>query len=294
MTERETGAGVEPDAVPAAGAAPTAAEPARPRTARLVALVLTTALLSAGLSAGFTYVAVSTQPRAETPTAQTASPAANAQTLSLTQSEAIVRVAKLAKPAVVTITTTGLTDYGPFSMPSTGAGSGFIVSSDGLILTNYHVVMDSKSLTVALDDGRQFDARVVSTDQTHDLALVRVDATGLSTLGLADSSTVQVGQLAIAIGSPLGTFTDSVTQGIVSGLDRSISVGERGTNFTEDLTGLIQTDAAINPGNSGGPLLDAGGQVIGVITASSSSAQNMGFAIPINQAKALIAAATGS
>ena len=126
----------------------------------------------------------------------------------------------------------------------------------------------------------------------HDLALVKVDANGLTPVTLGDSSAIQVGQMAIAIGSPLGTFTDSVTQGIVSGIDRSITVGDQASRSQEDLTGLIQTDAAINPGNSGGPLLDASGSVIGIVVASASSAQDMGFAIPINQAKSMIAAAT--
>ncbi len=273
--------------------APTASEPRGIATIAL--LVLCTALLSASLTAGFTYFAVTNrQNAAATPTAQAASPAGDAETVSLTQTEATIRVANMAKPAVVTITTTGLTGYGPFSMPTTGAGSGFIVRSDGLILTNYHVVMDSQSLTVDLQDGRQLEAQVVSTDRTNDLALIKIAATGLSTLELGDSDAVQVGQLAIAIGSPLGTFTDSVTQGIVSGLDRDITVGDRGSGFTEDLTGLIQTDAAINPGNSGGPLLDASGRAVGIITASSNSAQEMGFAVPINRAKALIEAATSS
>jgi serine protease Do len=273
--------------------APTASEPRGIATIAL--LVLCTALLSASLTAGFTYFAVTNRPNAAaTPTAQAASPAGDAETVSLTQTEATIRVANMAKPAVVTITTTGLTGYGPFSMPTTGAGSGFIVRSDGLILTNYHVVMDSQSLTVDLQDGRQLEAQVVSTDRTNDLALIKIAATGLSTLELGDSDAVQVGQLAIAIGSPLGTFTDSVTQGIVSGLDRDITVGDRGSGFTEDLTGLIQTDAAINPGNSGGPLLDASGRAVGIITASSNSAQEMGFAVPINRAKALIEAAASS
>jgi serine protease Do len=277
------------------GGSPAPAVPERRGIGSIALLVLCTALLSASLTAGFTYFVVTKRPdAAATPTAQAASPAADAETVSLTQTEATIRVANMAKPAVVTITTTGLTGYGPFSMPTTGAGSGFIVSSDGLLLTNYHVVMDSQSLTVDLQDGRQLEAQVVSTDRTNDLALIRIEATGLSTLELGDSDAVQVGQLAIAIGSPLGTFTDSVTQGIVSGLDRDITVGERGSNFTEDLTGLIQTDAAINPGNSGGPLLDAGGRVVGVITAHSSSAQEMGFAVPINRARALIEAATAS
>jgi serine protease Do len=273
--------------------APTASE--RRGIATIALLVLCSALLSASLTAGFTYFVVTNRPSAaSTPTAQAASPAGDAETVSLTQTEATIRVANMAKPAVVTITTTGLTGFGPFSMPTTGAGSGFIVRSDGLILTNYHVVMDSQSLTVDLQDGRQLEAQVVSTDRTNDLALIKIAATGLSTLELGDSDAVQVGQLAIAIGSPLGTFTDSVTQGIVSGLDRDITVGDRGSGFTEDLTGLIQTDAAINPGNSGGPLLDASGRAVGIITASSNSAQEMGFAVPINRAKALIEAAASS
>jgi serine protease Do len=262
--------------------------------ARLAFLVLSTALFSAALSATFTYVAVSARPQPATLAAPTVSPAANVQAVSITQSEAIIRAAAIARPAVVTITTTGLTGFGPFSMPATGAGSGFVVSSDGLIVTNYHVVMDTKSLTVDLNDGRQLKATVVATDRTNDLALIRISATGLSTLELGDSDAVQVGQLAIAVGSPLGTFTDSVTQGIVSGLDRDITVGERGSNFTEDLSGLIQTDAAINPGNSGGPLLDASGRAIGVITASSSTAQEMGFAVPINRVRAMIEAAAAA
>ena len=100
-----------------------------------------------------------------------------------------------------------------------------------------------------------------------------------------------MGELAIAIGSPLGTFTDSVTRGIVSGINRTITVGDQTTRNTENLTGLIQTDAAVNPGNSGGPLLDVGGSVIGIITASASDSQGVGFAIPINQAKKLISQA---
>jgi S1-C subfamily serine protease len=249
------------------------------------------AVLSASLSAIGTYVAITltTRPAA----AVAAGTAGSAQQVSLTQSDAIVRVAGLVKPSVVTITSTGTTGLTPFSVPSTGVGSGFIVSADGLILTNNHVVTGATTLTVVLDDQRSMTATVVSTDPAHDLALVKVSATGLTPVTLGDSGSVQVGQLAIAIGSPLGTFTDSVTQGIVSGVDRTITVSDQGTRSQENLTGLIQTDAAINPGNSGGPLLDASGSVVGIITASSSNAQDMGFAIPINQAKAMISSATG-
>jgi len=259
---------------------------------RIVPLIMATALLSATLSAGGTYVAFSLASHTTSPAAPvTSGSVSNVQTVSLTQSQAIVRVVSLVKPSVVTISTTGTTTAGRRSSQFTGSGSGFIVSADGLILTNNHVIKDASTLSVTLDDGRELPATVVKVDATHDLALVRVKATGLKPVTLGDSGAVQVGQLAIAIGSPLGTFTDSVTSGIVSGMNRSITVGDSTSNFTEDLTGLIQTDAAINPGNSGGPLLDANGSVIGVVTAASSSAQDMGFAVPISQAKQMIAAA---
>jgi putative serine protease PepD len=261
--------------------------------AKIGALILGTAMLSAVLSAGGTYAAFSLAPRS-TAAAATSGPVAqtsSVQTVTLTQSQAIVKVAAAVEPSVVTITTTGLSGVGPYNVPSSGAGSGFIVSSTGLILTNNHVITGTSSLTVTLSNNKQYTATVVKTDVAHDLALVKITATGLTPVSLGDSSAIQVGQLAIAIGSPLGTFTDSVTQGIVSGTNRAITVGDRSSSVTENLSGLIQTDAAINPGNSGGPLLDAGGAVIGIITASAANAQGMGFAIPINQAKQLIAQA---
>jgi S1-C subfamily serine protease len=259
---------------------------------RILGLVLVSALLSAALSGAGTYLAFTLARPASSSVSPGTGQAANVQTISLTQNDAIVRVATLVKPSVVTIATTGLSGLSPFSVPSSGAGSGFIVSSDGLILTNNHVVAGASTLTVTLDDTRQLPATVVTTDVTHDLALVKIDASGLTPVTLGDSSKIQVGQLAIAIGSPLGTFTDSVTQGIVSGTDRSITVGDQATRTEESLSGLIQTDAAINPGNSGGPLLDASGAAIGIITATASDAQGVGFAIPINQAKSFIATAT--
>ncbi len=262
---------------------------------RLLPLIVATALLSATLSAAGTYVAFTLAPRPTVVTQSApASTAPNAQVVSLTESQAVVRAAGIAKPSVVTISTTGTTGVGRRTAQFSGSGSGFIVSADGLILTNNHVIMGASTLTVTLDGGRELPATVVTADAAHDLALITVKTTGLTPLTLGDSAAVKVGQLAIAVGSPLGTFTDSVTQGIVSGLDRSISVGDTSSSFTEDLSGLIQTDAAINPGNSGGPLLDASGSVVGIVTAASSSAQDIGFAIPINQAKDMIAAAMGT
>jgi S1-C subfamily serine protease len=276
-----------PPATPAAPAAPRPDGVGR----RLAPLIVGVALLSASLSAVGTYAAISLTTRSSVGTTAVSGQTSTTQQITLTQSDAIVRVANLVKPSVVTITSQETAGLSPFSVPATGVGSGFIVSSNGLILTNDHVVAGSTSLTVVLDDTRSLPATIVSTDPTHDLALIKVNATGLTAVTLGDSGSVQVGQLAVAIGSPLGTFTDSVTQGIVSGVNRTITVTDQATRSQQNLSGLIQTDAAINPGNSGGPLLDASGSVVGIITASSSDAQNMGFAIPINQAKAMISAA---
>ena len=255
----------------------------------VVGIVLAAALLSAALAAAGTYVAV-VATRAESLPAVSGRPA-DEQLISLTQSDAIVLVAAEVKPSVVTITAAGITKVTPFSVPASGVGSGFVVTADGLILTNFHVVAGASSLTVTLDDTRTVQALVVKTDAQYDLALIKVTVAGLTPLPLADSSTVRVGQLAIAVGSPLGTLTDSVTQGIVSGVDRTVTVRDGAAQTEHNLSGLIQTDAAINAGNSGGPLLDAGGSVVGVITAGVGGAEGMGFAVPINQAKGLVSAA---
>ncbi len=176
----------------------------------------------------------------------------------------------------------GQSIYGlPAGQTPVSVGSGFIFNSDGWILTNHHVVSDPGTLTVQLADGRSFPATVYGTDTLTDLAIVKIAATGLPTATLGDSSTLQVGQTAIAVGDPLGQYPGTVTTGVVSGIDRSIS------DTTSRLDDLIQTDAAINPGNSGGPLVDLNGAVIGIDTAIAGSAQGIGFAIPINVARPL-------
>jgi S1-C subfamily serine protease len=226
-----------------------------------------------------------------------ASPAATANTRvvsTATDTEDITAVVASARKSVVTITSNGVTSNGPFSVPTTGVGSGLILTSNGYILTNRHVVDGSRTLTVTLMDGRELPARIVKISDTTDLALVKVDTTGLSAATIGDSTAIRVGQTAIAIGSPLGTFTETVTRGVVSGLDREITVTDESTGQQRTLKGLIQTDAAINPGNSGGPLLDAAGQVIGVNTAVATSAEGLGFAIPIGAASNLVGLATGS
>jgi S1-C subfamily serine protease len=198
----------------------------------------------------------------------------------------IVDIAKSVSPAVVTIVADGVTATDPTTGQTgqgTATGSGIIFDANGLILTNHHVVEgDPSSLTVHLNDGREFDASVYGVDTLTDLAIVKVQATGLPTATIGDSASIQVGQQAIAIGSPLGTFTDSVTSGIISAVGRSIPVE------TGQLTNLIQTDTAINPGNSGGPLLDPSGKIIGINTAVASQSQGIGFAIPIDLAKPLM------
>ena len=238
---------------------------------------------------------VSVQPTA----APTIAPIANQAVQPVVNSDGtldLTGIVAKATASVVTITAKGFSGgrLSPFNVPSTGVGSGIIVSSNGLILTNNHVVDGAQTLTVTTEDGRDINATVVNTDPTHDIAVIRADATGLAPATLGDSSAIQVGETVLAIGSPLGEFTETVTRGIVSALDRSITVTDDQTGAQKDLSGLIQTDAAINPGNSGGPLINDRGEVVGMNSAVSRSAEGIGFAIPINAAKALIEQAAAS
>lgn len=220
-----------------------------------------------------------------------ASSSANGRTVTTVESgDDITGVVASARESVVTITADGVATsrFSPFSVPVTGVGSGVILTADGYILTNRHVVANSQSLTVAFSDGTELPATIVKISDATDLALIRVVAKGLHAASIGDSSSLDVGQTAIAIGSPLGTYTETVTRGIVSGLDRQITVTDQATRRETTLNGLIQTDAAINPGNSGGPLLDIAGNVIGINTAVATSAEGLGFAIPIAAANDLI------
>ncbi len=168
-----------------------------------------------------------------------------------------------------------------------GGGSGFVISSDGLVLTNRHVVSDTKaSYTVFTNDGKKYEAKILARDPVQDLAILKIDAKGLTTVELGDSDSVELGQTAIAIGNALGEFRNTVSAGVISGLARTVTAS--GGDTVETITGVLQTDAAINPGNSGGPLLNLRGEVIGINTAIASDAQNVGFAIPVNRAKRAI------
>ena len=228
---------------------------------------------------------VSVKPVATQPAAVT-----QAQPVVSTSNGDLASVVATATKSVVTVTSQleQTRGFSPFNIPTTGVGSGIVVSADGLILTNNHVVEGAQSLTVTTSDGQTVDATVVDTDKVHDIAIIRAKGGNLTPATLGDSDKIQVGQTVLAIGSPLGEFTETVTSGIVSALDRSITVGDQSTGAQEDLSNLIQTDAAINPGNSGGPLIDQSGAVVGMNTAVSQSAEGIGFAIPINAAKSMI------
>ncbi len=174
-----------------------------------------------------------------------------------------------------------------------GGGTGFIISSDGTILTNKHVTLEQDAeYTVFLNDGSKYPVKILAKDPFYDLAVLKIDQETVPegerkifpTVKLGDSSSLQTGQTVIAIGYALGEFQNTVSVGVVSGLGRSITA-TGGAGFTENLEGIIQTDAAINPGNSGGPLLNLAGEVIGINVARSSSGENIGFSLPINTAK---------
>ena len=255
--------------------------------------LLTIALLSAVISSTATFGLVSAFGRGPlidiSPTATTA-PVAAQPAVTSDQPQDLTDVVAAARGSVVTITAQGMSSsrFSPFNMPSKGIGSGIVVSSNGLILTNYHVVEGARTLSVATADDQQLNATVVTTDEAHDLAVIRTEGGTLTPMVLGDSDKIEVGQTVMAIGSPLGEFTDTVTRGIVSALDRSITVGDELTGQPKQMSGLIQTDAAINPGNSGGPLIDERGEVIGINSAVSQSAEGIGFAIPITAAKQLV------
>lgn len=208
--------------------------------------------------------------------------------LILEESSAITDSVSKVSPAVVSISTSkNVTDLFGRSYEQTGGGTGFIITNDGLIATNKHVVSDENAeYTVFTSDGKNYSAKIMATDPANDLAVIKIEATGLPVVDLGDSDKLSVGQWVVAIGNALGEFDNTVTVGVISAKDRKITASGGGTS--ENLEGLLQTDAAINSGNSGGPLINLKGQVIGINTAVAGSAQNIGFAIPINSVKKAI------
>ena len=255
--------------------------------------VLVVSMLSAVLASGGTAIALRAYDFAPGPSSPATASAPTAVVARTVAASDLTAVVAAARSSVVTITADGITTAASARSRQTiqGVGSGVILTSTGYILTNRHVVAGSTSLSVQVLGGQDYPATVVQLSSTTDLALIKIDAPNLSPASISPSSDLKVGQVAIAIGSPLGTFTETVTQGIVSAVDREITVADELTGRPTTLTGLVQTDAAINPGNSGGPLLDSGGNVIAINTAVSTNAEGLGFAIPISAGADLIALA---
>ena len=223
----------------------------------------------------------------------------------LHEESAIIEVSEAASPAVVSIRISQEVDQNNLSNPflddfdldqpldpelqQIGSGSGFIISADGMIITNRHVAEDEDATyTVVLNNGDEFEAEVVAKDTLLDIAFLDVEAEDLPFLELGTSSELKIGQSVIAIGNALGEFSNSVSSGIVSGLGRNILASGGFGTAVERISDVIQTDASINPGNSGGPLLDLQGNVIGVNVAVAQDAENIGFAIPIDNVKDLL------
>lgn len=200
-------------------------------------------------------------------------------------SSTIKSVVEQCANSVVEIQTESVTNgSNPFQQyVSSGAGSGVILTQDGYIVTNHHVIEDANSITVRTRSGDEYNASLVGSDEQSDLVVLKIDATGLTPAVLGDSTTLEVGDLAIAIGNPLGELGGSVTSGIISALDREMTID--GQTMT-----LLQTDAAVNPGNSGGGLFNANGDLIGIVNAKSSgeNVEGIGFAIPISTATDII------
>jgi S1-C subfamily serine protease len=286
----EPGAPAEPVTSEPVVAATPAHEPRRAGLGSIVAASVLSAVLASG---GTVMLLQSTGALTrQAPGSSSVGNVPTGGTIVIDDSSAVVNAAAKVSPAVVRITATGVsTDGLGGTLPETGIGSGVIYDPDGWILTNRHVVTTTgrtiaAELTVELKDGREFKGTVYGIDTLTDLAIVKVDQTGLPTAPMGASADIKVGQLAIAIGSPLGTYTSTVTTGIISATGRSVDI-----DAATRLTNLIQTDAAINPGNSGGPLLDATGAVIGINTAIERDSTGIGFAIPIDIARPIMSQA---
>lgn len=217
----------------------------------------------------------------------------NSQTIVAQQGEVIAEVFKKVSPSTVAVTTesTRTSARGNLQQVSEGAGSGIVISKDGYVLTNKHVVPEgTDKVTIITDDGKEYDnVRVIGRDPSNDLAFLKIDGVdNLTPAVIGDSNPVQPGQQVIAIGNALGIFRNSVSSGIISGTGRPLTASDESGMNAEQLEDMFQTDAAINPGNSGGPLVNLKGEVIGINTAVSTEGQGLGFAIPINAAKAVI------
>jgi len=265
--------------------------PNRPSQHKVLSLLLTLLIaLSAGFVGGYYGNNQNNSSVSNSPAERAAS----------TESQLISQIVKEVGPSVVSINVVGTvrqqTFFGEQSYTSRGAGTGFILNKEGVIVTNRHVVpKQTKNVTVTLSDGTELkDVEVIgrtASNDSLDIAFLKIkDTKGkeLTPAKLGDSSKMQVGDKVVAIGNALGQFQNTVTSGIISGYGRSIQAGDESSNESETLQNLFQTDASINQGNSGGPLVNMAGEVIGINTAVAGQAENIGFAIPINDTKGLI------
>ena len=271
------------------------------KAGKIVALLLACALVGGG--SGFGAAALmqknaAAQPQSTTQTSSDASVMLEGKRQAAALQVASVDTGKVLTPSevyaqnvnsTVGITTSITTNYFGYQTTSAAAGSGFILTQDGYILTNYHVVEGSNSIKVTTYDGTSYDAQLIGYDESNDIAVLKIDATDLTPVVLGDSDTLNVGDTVVAIGNPLGELTFSLTTGVVSALDRPVTLST-GTTMN-----LIQTDCAINSGNSGGALFNLYGEVIGITNAkysssgssSEASIDNIGFAIPIDQVRSI-------
>ena len=271
------------------------------KAGKIVALLLACALVGGG--SGFGAAALmqknaAAQPQSTTQASSDASVMLEAKRQAAALQVASVDTGKVLTPSevyaqnvnsTVGITTSITTNYFGYQTTSAAAGSGFILTQDGYILTNYHVVEGSNSIKVTTYDGTSYDAQLIGYDESNDIAVLKIDASDLTPVVLGDSDTLNVGDTVVAIGNPLGELTFSLTTGVVSALDRPVTLST-GTTMN-----LIQTDCAINSGNSGGALFNLYGEVIGITNAkyssSSSSSEasidNIGFAIPLDQVRSI-------
>lgn len=208
------------------------------------------------------------------------------------EGEVVESLAKKVSPSVVSITTETITQspFGLSAQRAEGAGTGIIISKDGYVMTNKHVIGDAQSVRIVSNDGTVYnDVDIVGEDPLNDIAFVKIkNVSNLTPATLGDSSQVEIGQKVIAIGNALGEYQNSVTSGIISGQGRPVLAQGGANDMEEQLDNLFQTDTAINEGNSGGPLLNLSGEVIGVNTAMAEGAENIGFSIPINATKGLV------
>ena len=272
---------------------------------RIVALLLACAIVggSAGVGGAALYGRLSSSGNtttiyeAERPQVQTVVNSNKGQPMTPEQ----LYAANLASCVGITVSTTTVNIFGQ-TTTSAASGSGFVLSQDGYIATNYHVIEEaandsSVAIEVSFADGKKYTAKLVGGEQDNDVAVLKIDASGLTPVTLGDSDKLVVGESVYAIGNPLGELTYSFTDGMVSALDRLITTSSANANGQTEQTTLnvLQTNCAINPGNSGGPLFDSYGNVVGIVSAkytqstSGVSAEGLGFALPINDVKAILA-----